>query len=130
MVLLKPFLFLLVIFVTFLFYAALTEQQIVRDFANGISYADFVKHDKSRLDTEQLASVTARSSTECGGECLLSETCFSVNYGGIGGHECQLLAANKFDSSEKMTVDENFQHFSVTVSEFSTHNLFSCILVL
>ncbi|XP_078372979.1 uncharacterized protein LOC144656606 [Oculina patagonica] len=112
MALLKPFP-VLVTFLTFLLYAALTEQQIVRDFANGISSANFVKHDKSRLDTEKLASVTAKLSTECGGKCLLSETCSSVNYGGIGGHECQLLAANKFDSSEKMTVDKNFQHFSV-----------------
>ncbi|KAL9968728.1 hypothetical protein ACROYT_G020847 [Oculina patagonica] len=113
MALLKPFLVLLVTFLTFLFYAVLTEQQIVRDFANGISYANFVKHDKSRLDTEQLASVTAKSSTECRGKCLLNKNCFSVNYGGIGGHKCQLLVANKFDYSEEMTVDENFQHISV-----------------
>ncbi len=128
MAFLKLFSVLLELFLTFLYFAALTEQQIVRDLANGISYANFAKHDKSRLDTEQLASVTAKSSTECGGKCLLSETCLSVNYGGVGGHECQLLAADKFDSSEKMTVDENFQHFSVAVSEFSMHDLLNCIL--
>ncbi|KAL9968727.1 hypothetical protein ACROYT_G020846 [Oculina patagonica] len=111
MVLLKLFSVLLVTLLTFIFYAALTEQQIVRDFANGISYANFVKHDKSRLDTEQLTSVTAKSSTECGGKCLLNNSCFSVNYGGIGGHECQLLATDKF--AKEMTVDETFQHFSV-----------------
>ena len=40
-----------------------------------------------------------------------------MNYGGNGGHECQLLAANKFESSEQMTIDNTFQHFSVAVSE-------------
>ncbi|KAL9968721.1 hypothetical protein ACROYT_G020840 [Oculina patagonica] len=116
MAFLKLFSVLLELFLTFLYFAALTEQQIVRDLANGISYANFVKYDKTRLDTEQLASVTAKSSTECGGKCLLNKNCFSVNYGGIGGHECQLLAADKFDSSDKMTDDENFQHFSVASS--------------
>ena len=117
MALLKPFLILLVIFLTFLSYATLTDQQIVRDLANGISYANFVKHDKRRLNTEQLASLAAQSSTECGGKCLLNKACFSMNYGRNEKHECQLLAANKFDSSGKMTVDEDFQHFSVAVSE-------------
>ena len=117
MALLKPFPVFAVILLTFLLYATQTDQKIVRDLANGISYANFVEHDKKRLNTEQLASLTAQSSTECGGKCLLNEACFSVNYGGNEGHECQLLAANKFDSSGKMTIDENFQHFSVAVSE-------------
>ena len=127
MALLKPFLILLVIFLSFLLYATLTDQQIVRDLANGISYANFVKHDKRRLNTEQLASFTAQSSTECEGKCLLNKTCFSVNYGGIEGHECQLLAANKFESDEELKIDENFQHFSVAVSEILCTIHTSCI---
>ena len=114
---LRPFFVFLIILLHFLLYATLTEQKIVRDLAGGISYVNFVKHDKSRLDTEQLTSQTAHSFIDCGGKCVLNENCFSVNYGGVGGQECQLLAANKFESSTKMTSDENFQHFSVAVSE-------------
>ena len=118
MALLKPFEVFLVTFLTFLLYAALTEQQIVRDFARGLSYANFVKNDKSKLDTQQLASLRARTSAECKWKCLLNNNCFSLNYGGqgVGEKMCQLLTANKFESSTKMTIDENFQHFSVAVS--------------
>ena len=115
MALLEPSGVLLVSFLTFFFYAALTEQKIVRDLVKGISYANFVKQDKSRLDTQLMASLTAQSSTECGGKCLLKENCFSVNYG--GGQECQLLGTNMFRYSTEMTIEENFQHFSVAVSE-------------
>ena len=132
MALLKPFGLLLVSFLTILFYGALTEQQIVRDLLKGISYANFVEQDKSRLDTEQLASLPAKSSTECNWKCLLNDNCFSVNYGGqgVGGKKCQLLADNKFESSTKMTIDENFQHFSVAVSEGLCTIHTSCILKL
>ena len=118
MALSRPFAVLLVTFLTFLFYAAVTDQQIVRDLARGVRYANFVKNDKSKLDTQQLASLRARTSTECKGRCLLNKNCFSLNYGGqgVGGKMCQLLKANKFESSTKMTIDENFQHFSVAVS--------------
>lgn len=117
MALLKPLLAFLTISLTFLFFAGLTEQQIVRDFANGLSYVNFVKREKSRLNAGQLETATAQSSSECCGKCLPNKSCFSVNYGGNGGHECQLLAANKFESSEQMTIDNTFQHFSVAVSE-------------
>ena len=118
MALLKPFAVFLVTVLTFLLYAALTEQQIIRDLARGVSYANFVKNDKSKLDTQHLASLRARTSPECKWKCLLNKNCFSLNYGGQGveGKMCQLLAANKFESSTKMMIDESFQHFSVAVS--------------
>ena len=117
MALQKPFSIFLVILLTFLLYATLTDQKIVRDLANGISYANFVKHDKRRLNTKQLASLTAQSSSECGKKCLQNKACFSVNYGGNEGLECQLLAANKFDCHQELKIDEHFQHFSVAVSD-------------
>jgi len=116
MALLKPLLAFLAILLTVLFFATLTEQQIVRDFANGLRYANFGKHDKRRLNAGQLENTTAQSFSQCCAKCLPNKSCFSVNYGGIGRNECQLLSANKFQSSDKMAIDETFQHFSVVVS--------------
>ena len=53
MALLKPLMTFLAILLTFLFFATLTEQQIVRDIANGLSYANFGKHEKFRLNAGQ-----------------------------------------------------------------------------
>lgn len=117
MSLLKPFSVFLASFLIFLFNVALSEQQIVRDSAKGVSYANFVRHKNRRLNTEQLESLTVQQHAGCGLKCLLNNKCTSMNYGGAGGHECQLLAANKFDSPEAMTSDESFEHFSVAVSE-------------
>ena len=114
MALLKPLLTFLAILLTFLFFATLTEQQIVRDIANGLSYANFGKHEKFRLNAGQLENTTAQSS-QCCAKCLPNKSCFSVNYGGIGRNECQLLSANKYQSSDQMTIDKTFEHFSVVV---------------
>ena len=117
MALLKPLLTFLAIFLMFLFFVNLTEQQIVRDLANGLSYANFGKHEKSRLNAGQLENTTAQSPSQCCAKCLPNTSCFSVNFGGIGRNECQLLSTNKFKSSNLMTIDETFQHFSVVVSK-------------
>ena len=117
MAVLKSLMPFLAIHLTFLFFTTLTEQQIVRDFANGLSYANFGKHEKRRLNTGQLENTTAHSFSQCCAKCLPNKSCFSVNFGGIGRNECQLLSANKFQSSDQMTIDETFQHFSVVVSK-------------
>ena len=116
MALLKPLLAFLAILLTFLLFATLTEQQIVRDLVNGLSYANFGKHEKFRLNAGQLENTSAYSSSQCCAKCLPNKSCFSVNYGGIGRNECQLLSANKFQSSDQMTIDKTFEHFSVVVS--------------
>ena len=122
MALLKPLSAFLAILLTFLFFATLAEQQIVRDLANGLSYANFGKHERFRLNAGQLENTTAPSSSQCCAKCLPNKSCFSVNYGGIGLNECQLLSANKFQSSDQMTIDKTFQHFAVVVSIIFVQN--------
>ena len=111
----------LAIILAFLFFATLTEQQIVRDLANGLSYANFDKQKRFRLNAGQLENTTAQSSSQCCAKCLPNKNCFSVNYGGIGRNECQLLSANKFQSSDQMMIDKTFEHFSVVVSTISLY---------
>ena len=111
----------LAIILAFLFFATLTEQQIVRDLANGLSYANFGKQKRFRLNAGQLENTTAQSSSQCCAKCLPNKNCFSVNYGGIGRNECQLLSANKFQSSDQMMIDKTFEHFSVVVSTISLY---------
>ena len=111
----------LAIILAFLFFATLTEQQIVRDLANGLSYANFGKQERFRLNAGQLENTTAQSSSQCCAKCLPNKSCFSVNYGGIARNECQLLSANKFQSSDQMMIDKTFEHFSVVVSTISLY---------
>ena len=105
----------------FLFFISLTTQQIVRDSADGISFANFAIHEKQRLDTNQLQSSTANEYAECLERCLVHESCTSLNYGGNRGAECQLLESNENDSPEKMKFDEAFVHFSLKVRESCAH---------
>ena len=81
-----------------------------------LSYANFGKHEKRRLNAVQLENTTALSFSQCCAKCLPNKNCFSVNFGGIGRNECHLLSANKFQPSDQLTTDENLQHFSVVVS--------------
>lgn len=101
------------LFTIFLFYIPSTTQQAVRDSANGISFANFARHVKQRLHTNQLQSSTTNEYTECLERCLVHERCTSLSYGGNGGRVCQLLEANKYDSPTKMRIDETFVHFSI-----------------
>ena len=99
----------------------LSEQKIVRDFAKGVSYANFVRNENQRLNTDPLDSLNVQNFSDCGGKCLIHRNCSSVNYGnenGQGVHKCELLAANKFTSPQQLTVDYTYQHFSVAVSQF------------
>ena len=119
----KPYSIFLNIVSILCFCVALSEQKIVRDFAKGVSYANFVRNENRRLNTDLLDSLNVQNFSDCGGKCLIHRNCSSVNYGngngnGQGVHKCELLAANKFTSPQQLTVDYTFQHFSVAVSQF------------
>ena len=117
----KPYLIFVSIVFILCFCVALSEQKIVRDFSKGVSYANFVRHENRRLNTDLLDSLNVQTFSDCGGNCLIHRKCTSVNYGngnGQGMHKCGLLEANKFTSPQQMTVDYTFQHFSVAVSQF------------
>ena len=112
--------FVSIAFILF-FCVALSEQQIVRDFAKGVSYANFVRNENQRLNTDLLDSLNVQNFSDCGGKCLIHRNCTSVNYGdgnGQGEHICEILASDKFTSPQQLTVDYTFQHFSVAVSQF------------
>ena len=119
----KIVLLFLKIFVIFVFFVALSEQQMVRDFSKDVSYANFLRNENQKLNTPALETSSVQNHHDCCGKCLINNNCNSVNYGKnelnqYKVHECQLLAANKFTSAQQMTVDNTFEHFSVVVSEF------------
>lgn len=118
---LEPFPIIFSLSIIFVAYIPPTTQQTVRDSANGISFANFARHGKRRLDTNQLQSSTASEYTECLERCVVHGRCTSLNYGGNGGRECQLLEANKYDSLAKMRVDETFVHFSIKIRRSCAH---------
>ena len=104
-------LMLLKLFLFCYFCVSLSKQKLVRDLANGVSYANFLCSDNLRLNTSILQQLKAQTSSDCCEKCLTHSDCISVNYGkngdGNGEHECQLLATDKFTSAQQMTVDSS-----------------------
>ena len=111
---------LLKCFLSLYFCVSLSKQKLVRDLANGISYANFLCSENMRLNTSLLQQLKVQTSSDCCSKCLTHSDCISVNYDKNGNgkdeHECQLLATDKFTSAQQMTVDRSSQHFYVPVS--------------
>ena len=57
------------------FCVILSEQKIVRDFAKGVSYANFVRNENQRLNTDLLDSLNVQNFSDCGGKCLIHRNC-------------------------------------------------------
>ena len=100
---------------------SLSKQKLVRDLANGFSYANFLCNENMRLNTSLiLQQLKVQTSSDCCSNCLTHSDCISVNYDKNGNekneHDCQLLATDKFASAQQMTVDRSSQHFYVPVS--------------
>ena len=77
-------LMLLKLFLFCYFCVSLSKQKLVRDLANGVSYANFLCSDNLRLNTSILQQLKAQTSSDCCEKCLTHSDCISVNYGKNG----------------------------------------------
>ena len=64
-------------------------------------------------------SALVSKEVECCFQCTTEPTCLSYNFGlrqdSNGKHVCELLSADKHNSSQNFSGDEEFHHFTVKV---------------
>ena len=86
-----------------------------------ISFANFVHHQFQYLNVSlAVPSYFVHEVSACGLACVESLGCFSFNtaaHPDINGHFlCELLASDKYNSSEKLQPHPSFHHYSIYVS--------------
>ena len=105
-------------------HSAQSENQAVtpnlnRDFEGGILSAIFVPEKSRYLNVSPIAVASVYCALECSQLCLPITECFSFNLAssseGAGKRECQLLSTDKFNSSEQLEVNQEYDHYSIKV---------------
>lgn len=84
-------------------------------------FINFVKHSFNYLSATKISNKLAvRSFDECGIQCVRTSTCLSVNMASSsddnGVYWCEILASDKYMSSESFKPSPNSHHFSIMVS--------------
>ena len=84
-------------------------------------FINFVKHSFNYLNATKISNKLAvRSFDECGIQCVRTSTCLSVNMASSsddnGVYWCEILASDKYMSSESFKPSPNSHHFSIMVS--------------
>ena len=82
-------------------------------------HANFVKHPRTFLDVSPIAIKRVHDALYCAFNCLRKGRCFSFNVAVFpdadGKYECQLLATDKYDSSDNLKSTKQFNHHSILV---------------
>lgn len=84
-------------------------------------FINFVKHSFNYLSATKISNKLAvRSFDECGIQCVRTSTCLSVNMASSSDDNgvcwCEILASDKYMSSESFKPSPNSHHFSIMVS--------------
>ena len=83
-------------------------------------HANFVKHPHTFLDVSPIAIKRVHDALYCAFNCLRKGRCFSFNVAVFpdadGKYECQLLATDKYNSSDNLTSTKEFNHHSILVT--------------
>lgn len=84
-------------------------------------FINFVKHSFNYLNATKISNKLAvRSFDKCGIQCVRTSTCLSVNMASSsddnGVYWCEILASDKYMSSESFKPSPNSHHFSIMVS--------------
>ena len=91
-------------------------------FQHGVSYAKFVAHKFQYLQGSLLdSSCEVNRATECAFVCVADAPCVSFNVAlspnENGKLRCELLSEDKFGSPDKLTVSQQFDHYSIKVTD-------------
>lgn len=89
-------------------------------FQHGVSYANFVAHTFQHLQGSLLdSSCEVFRAKECAFACVANDPCVSFNVAlspkENGKLRCELLSEDMFKSPEKLTVSQQFYHYSIKV---------------
>ena len=82
-------------------------------------HANFVKHPHTFLDVSPIAIKRVHDALYCAFNCLRKGRCFSFNVAVFpdadGKYECQLLATDKYNSSDNLKSTKEFNQYSSLV---------------
>ena len=106
------------------------QQQVVQMYheEDMFHHAYFIQHPFSVLSVSgKILSSFEGTSLQCALNCLKTTSCFSFNFG-IHSSICQILATDKYISSEKFGPSHQFDHHSIPVSNFHFNHWLCCAL--
>ena len=93
-------------------------------------YANFLQNEFHSLNVSKIASTLEETYIDCCFACVNNPFCFSVNVAvstDINKKlQCDLLASNKYNSSEKFQKSSEFHHYSIYVSNMCFWFMFAC----
>ena len=82
-------------------------------------HANFVKHPHTFLDVSPIAIKRVHDALYCAFNCLRKGRCFSFNVAVFPDadekYECQLLATDKYNSTDNLKSTKEFNHHSILV---------------
>ena len=82
-------------------------------------HANFVEHLHTILNVSAIILHKVSDALSCAFNCLENARCISYNVAVFpdadGKYECQLLATDKYNSSDNLTSTKEFNHYSVQV---------------
>ena len=95
---------------------------LIRDQHLGVSIGNFEIHKSHRLFNASVMGVTSKEDqpTDCAFTCIGLPWCLSYNFQKTadkhGKHLCEALSIDKYNNSKDFQADEDFDHFSISVS--------------
>ena len=95
---------------------------LIRDQHLGASIGNFEIHKSHRLLNASVMGVTSKEDqpTDCAFTCIGLPWCLSYNFQKTadkhGKHLCEALSIDKYNNSKDFQADEDFDHFSISVS--------------
>ena len=117
-----PSLFTASVAILFMETTAQQQQDLHRGPAH--EYANFVEHPHAILNASVIFSTKVDDLLSCAFECVENSHCNSYNAAvspdGNNEYECQLLAADKYNSSSKLKPSKEFNHYSIQVRSLIT----------
>ena len=91
---------------------------------SGERHANFEKHPHTFLDVSAIAIKRVHDALYCALECLRKARCLSFNMAVVLGtdrkYECQLLATDKYSSSNNLKSTKAFNHHSILVRQIKS----------
>ena len=117
-----PSLFIASVAIIFMKTTAQHQQDLRRGPAH--EYANFVEHPHAILNASVIFSTKVDDPLSCAFECVEKSHCNSYNVAvspdGNSEYECQLLATDKYNSSDKLRPSKEFNHYSIQVRSLIT----------
>ena len=91
-----------------------------RNTGQGLSYANFVRDPFHYLNATKVGSSLVHKASACNLACLSNPSCVLLNVEAEpNGHfRCELLATDKYNSSDQFKENPEFHYYSLYVSSF------------